>query len=48
MLVMFVLITIVFSDLSFYENKVSKTPIPETTISSGTVDEDHSEAMDIP
>ena len=48
MLVMFVLITIVFSDLSFYEDEALKTPNPETTITSGTIEEDQSEAMDVP
>ena len=48
MLVMFVLITIVFSDLSFYEDEDSRTPSPETTISSSTAEEDQPEAMDIP
>jgi hypothetical protein len=48
MLVMFVLITIVFSDLSFYEEEESRIPNPETTISSGTAEEDQPEAMEIP
>ena len=48
MLVMFVLITIVFSDLSFYEDEALKPPNPETTITSDAVEEDQTEAMDVP
>ena len=49
MLVMFVLITIIFSDLGYYEEeKESKALIPETTISSSTVEKDKTEAMDVP
>ena len=48
MLVMFVLITIIFSDLGYYEDEESKAPNPKTTITSGTVEEDKTEAIEIP
>jgi len=48
MLVMFVLITIIFSDLGYYEEEESKAPIPETTISSGTFEKEKTDAMDVP
>ena len=48
MLVMFVLISIVYSDLTYYENEAVRIPNPENKISSGTIDEDQTEAMDIP
>ena len=48
MLVMFVLISIIYSDLTYYEDEASRTPNPENKISSGTIAEDQTEAMDIP
>ena len=48
MLVMFVLISIIYSDLTYYEYEASRTPNPENKISSGTIAEDQTEAMDIP
>ena len=48
MLVMFVLISIIYSDLTYYEDEALRTQNPENTISSGTPDQDHTKDIDMP
>ena len=48
LLVMFVLITILFYDLGYYEPGKGKNSIKETTTTSGTTNEDESEAIELP
>jgi hypothetical protein len=47
-LVMFVLITILFYDLGYYEPENRKTANKETTTSSGTPEEEKVEAIEVP
>ena len=48
MLVMFVLISIVYSDLTYYEDEPLRTQNPENKISSGTIDQNNTEDMYMP